>query len=123
MLFGTSFLSMKSIVSVPSTTPGNPCANLPISFPNALPHISWYSGCLIRCLYSSRSPIVPSRTDPTISHRSFNVNLLPAVFCGVSGVVDISMHANNVSCVMDGVVLDLDLVLYAGRLMLSSWVM
>lgn len=48
---------MKNMVLVPSTIPGTPCANLPISLLPSLLQTSRYCGFFIRCRYSNCSPV------------------------------------------------------------------
>ena len=86
------------MVLVPMFLPGIPCASLPISFPNENFHLSFNRGCLIRCLYSSNSPVSVSRTDPAKSHRKVSGYLRRDVWRAVGQFPDISTAANSASC-------------------------
>ena len=66
--------------------------------------------------------MVPSRTDPAISQRSWSGNFRPAIVFGSSVLVISWMHDNNASWVMVGVLCLFDRVLWAGRSSASSWV-
>ena len=70
---------MKSNVSVSSTTPGNPCAKSPTSFPIAPPQISRCTGLLIKCQYSSSSPVLVSKTAAASSFMHATRKFLLAV--------------------------------------------
>ena len=80
---------------VPLFLPGIPCARRPISLPNEYPHSSLYCGRLIKCLYSSNSPVSASSTDPAKSVRNSSLKLLLAAWRGVGQLHDISVALSN----------------------------
>jgi hypothetical protein len=98
---GISSYAWKKKVLVPSTTPGRPCANRPISFAFALLHTSQYSGLAIKCQYSISSPVLGSKTAPASSHIICNGYRLHARFFAFSGTLVISIADSIASVVMD----------------------
>ena len=75
-----SVLLMKKIVSVI-------VANHLISFPNELLYVFLYLGCLIGWRYSSRLPVLSSRTAYARSQRNRKGNALDAACFGENVVV------------------------------------
>ena len=78
------------MVLVPMSLPGMPYVTLPISFPNENFHSSFSRGCLIRCLYSSNSPVSVSRTEPAKSHRKVSGYVRDAACLGIGQVFEMS---------------------------------
>ena len=92
---GISHLSMNLIVSVPVFLPGMPWASRPTSFPNEYPQSVLNFGCLIKCRYSSNSPVSVSITDPAKSHIKERGYRLLAACCGLGQLPEISTAASR----------------------------
>ena len=95
-----SIFFTKKIVSVPSTQSGIPCASSLTSMPYCIPHLSLYFGLFMRCLYSSKFPLM-SITVSTNSHHNCSRTFLLTSFCGEIFVLEISIHNNNLSWIWD----------------------
>ena len=100
---GMSFLAMNYMVSVPSTIPGRPCANRPISVPCCARRNSWYSGCWPAGDILTDLLFLKYNTAPASSHNNGIGYVRMMAWRGLiltAGNVDICTHDNIALSIM-----------------------
>ena len=99
---------------MPSTWLGMPWANRPSSLSYDLPRASWKCGQRMRCRYSNKSPVYPSKTVLAMLHSTCSEKNLWEILYGLTWWLEVLTACKIISWLIECLCAALPRVLYDG---------